>query len=638
MHSAIKKKIWVERLSTNDIVFYVIHSFFVNILVIYDEYQIYPSARRFLCLMSKVGLGTNFRSANLMLLDKKDSEGKTLRYKVYEDVDNCASRFVDEHFLNESKRFKNTLKSYIANYLDQKIIFVVKVKSEIEIQGGQDNKKNIIQLNRNHVSYLVCEFYRNCNFVIKERASLIENLKFYFRPIFFMAILFIGKITRPKIKENFTGIKPSVWIEFYPTYLHTFWFDALKSQEFSVITYLDRPDTPVTKERVLEIESKGIKWVDAGLLGLIRKSRLNLLEIFKLFREIFFVFAANPFWFGVFRFEYNFLFFVYKSVFSNFKVRVLIQHQEASWKQEIQAKAIESAGGIMLGYHWSCYTFYPPTTHLFPQHVYFVWGKMMYDFMQKRGASCDYILPAGLYIIPNHDKVKQITTLLKNVNFIISIFDDEVPYCGFQTPSSLTEFYLKLFSIIKDNFNFGGIIKSKQFDLNTLNSLPQGEQIIKIANKLIEEKRLVFLEPTLSPLEAALSSNLSVGYCVNSACVVAAINGNCAAIQWDAVGLLEHPFYKDSEQKFIFSSLDELEDAILCVSRGDKKIGNYSQWKKYICYFDDFSAVKRMASFIESFMEENMKTKDYKQSLDFSVNKYIEENKIEPFFAADTKQ
>ena len=140
------------------------------------------------------------------------------------------------------------------------------------------------------------------------------------------------------------------------------------------------------------------------------------------------------------------------------------------------------------------------------------------------------------------------------------------------------------------------------------------------------------LDSEVYPVAVAAHSNLSVGYGINSACAVVAVMGNRAAVNWDCAGLKNHPFYKYSDQKIIFSSLDDLEEAILKASQGDATIGDYSRWKKHVNHFEDSFAVHRIANFLESYMTESTTSSDPEHSLDFAVKKYISDNKVNTDF------
>ncbi len=128
----------------------------------------------------------------------------------------------------------------------------------------------------------------------------------------------------------------------------------------------------------------------------------------------------------MFRFRYAFWFFVYKSVFEQYKVKILVQHQEVSWRQEVQAMAIEAASGIILGYHWSHYQFSVTPTHLFPYHVFFAWGQLIHNCLQKGGNTCNFILPCGLWTNEEVDITGELNKFSDKVNFVISVLDSSV--------------------------------------------------------------------------------------------------------------------------------------------------------------------------------------------------------------------
>lgn len=122
---------------------------------------------------------------------------------------------------------------------------------------------------------------------------------------------------------------------------------------------------------------------------------------------------------------------------------------------------------------------------------------------------------------------------------------------------------------------------------------------------------------------------------MNSAGIVAGIHG-CRAIHWDCSSWLKHPFYKNPTQKFLYTSLDEFKKAIIDASNGDQTIGDFSAWRQKLNHFDDFKASERVGGFIQSFMDDVIKTDEAKQSLDFAVEKYIKVNNVGVDFFEDS--
>ncbi|MFA5317579.1 MAG: hypothetical protein WC369_09185, partial [Dehalococcoidales bacterium] len=347
--------------------------------------------------------------------------------------------------------------------------------------------------------------------------------------------------------------------------------------------------------------------------------------------------VSSPVWLGILRYEYDYYTSIYESVFRRYKVRILIQHQEAFWRQEAQAVAIERAGGIMVGYHWSIYTSYLLPTHFFPQHVYFVWGKYMSELLMKKESACRYVLPSGITIVPNGRILERKDIFAKDADFVISVFDDSAGDKLFNSPGSLSEFYMRVLKIVESNPGIGCIIKSKQPIEQSLPSVPSGREILDKIGKLKAEGRLAVLDHSVSPLVAASCSDLCVGYGINSACAIAAVVGNCASINWGCSGLRKHPFYKYDKDKIVFDTLDKIEEAVIRASRGDRTVGDYGYLKKQVNYFEDLSAVSRITGFMETYMKaRGAEAGDPQRLLEFAAKKYLDDNKIgEDYFRKD---
>ncbi len=627
LNKKLTKLYWVEKISLADILIFLVQSWFEGIRVNYDRYQRSPLAAKFLTYLDMAGLNRIFFPVELRL-GRKDAEGNALNYRVEKELNDCIEGFFARHIPQESRRFKDTLKSYIAAVLQGKVIFITMVASEINFKTASAGENNIICLNDHPLNYLLRGFYKDRGFVIRRPVISMRYIIFYLRPFCYLAYFLLCKLGNYKPKSNISDINPAIWVEYYPDHFHAFWIGKIRAQGFDIVNYLDRVDTPVVKETIDEIETKGLKWIDAHLPSLIGMSRLSLLDFLKIFRNLFSVYFSRPVWFGVFKFEYFFLLPIYESVFLRYKVKILVQHQECLWKQGVQALAVERAGGIMVGYHWSAYPYYLMSAENFPQHVYFAWGKMMGELLGKKDVTHRYILPSGICPAFNGQKPERNNIFSKNVDFVISVFDSCVRYDLFQSPDSLSEFYLKILNIVEKHPGFGCIIKSKSPLHQTLLSLPSGRAIAERVEKLKDRNRLAIFDFNEYPLAAAAHSDLSVGYGINSACAVAVTMEGRAAINWDCCGFRKHPFYKYSDQKIVFRTLDELEEAILKASKGDKTIGDYSRWKKHINYFEDSSSVNRIVDFLESYMKESMSTGNPEHSLDFAVKKYLADNKV----------
>ncbi len=632
-----KTFIWIERFGFFGILSLLIKSILSGYTICYSEHTTSsPIGKRLLALLEKCHLLNNFRRINISL-EKIKPYDHTPYYQFIENLNICFGQFCDIYLSNEPASFKNMVKNYLSrSVLYERFCFITAIETEIALKGEIKKNRHILYIVQHPLNHIIAPFLTQRGFIIKESLNYKETVKFFIGPCYFIVAVLLSKIIPAKIKSNIFKVRPSIWVEYSPVdnfFDCTFWKQYVNTNNFDMVHYIDRNDTPIRNVPVKEIEKSGLRWIDAHSFSLIQMSKISLLTVMKYIYEIFNKSSSLPLWFKVFKFYYNFWLCTYTSIFKYYKVKVLIQHQDHFWRQEVQKKAIESSGGIMIGFHWSNYlTSYEPVI-FFPYHVYFLWGKMIYDFVQKKDNICKYIIPSGLWIIDDKKRIEELNNLSYNLNFIINIFDSSTAYYLHQTPNTLSQFYLRILQLIENNPSWGVIVKSKNWgNLYEFSKLPDGNEIILRMHNLIHEKRLVILPGTISPPSLLSYANLSVCYGINSAGIIAGIHGH-KAVHWDCSGWLKHPFYKDPNQKFIFETLDELEQAIIKASKGDKTIGDFSKWRQKLNYFDDFKAPERVGKFIQTFMDEVIRTDNMEHSLDFAVKRYSEENKIgEDFF------
>lgn len=627
-----KRNIWVEKLALLDALILVSHSLFAGIIVRYDKNNISPAAKRLINILRKLNLRKNFVPAKLSL-EKKDAQGYALNYRLERNIDTCLQGLCDECFSHEEDFLKKVTKSYFAFYLFYRFTFVTMVEEEPEFKNCS---KNIFYLVRHPLNSALIAFYKEKGYSLKESVFSLDGLWYYLRPCYHFLSVVLAQCRTQKEMTNILNIKPSIWIE----YCHNehldfaFWKGSVKTDDFDVVYYLDRRDSFSFSVMTQKIEKFGFKWIDLRFSSLAKFANLKVSDIAGLIKIFF---SHSAILLKIFKVEYEIWFLLYREVFKRFKVKVFIQHQEASWIQGPQSKAIESSIGIMLGFHWSGYLYYKEPIYLNPQHVYFVWGEVVYDCMRKRKGMSRYILPSGLWIAAtDNDKQEYLDNFRKNNAFIVSIFDSSVAYNIYQAPDTLSQFYLSNLKLLADNPNWGAIVKSKDRELNDFFPLPNGEEIVSKMNLLIKQNRLLVCKPNFSPVTVASYSDLSVCYGINSAGIIAGVYGY-RAIHWDCSGWLHHPFYRDSRQNFVYTILEEIEKCIVKVSRGDQNIGDFSRWRQKYNYFNDYDAHKRVGEFIRLFLDEIIQTEDLEHSLDFSIRKYNEINRIgESFLSADS--
>lgn len=311
-----------------------------------------------------------------------------------------------------------------------------------------------------------------------------------------------------------------------------------------------------------------------------------------------------------------------------------MQHQEFSWIQEPQARAIESAGGIMIGFHWSNYPLLGQPI-LFPMHVLFVWGKRMYDYFQKNGNTCKYILPSGFWITEDENNYPAVKNIFKKSKFVLAILDNNVSYISNYDITTLTVFYAGILQLFENNPDWTGIIKSRILDTQYVHPIYEDAEFWVRLKRLIDDKRIVVLPRTASPSVASVNAQLTLCYGISSTGIIAGIYG-CNAIHWDASGYLLYPMYKDKDQKIIYSDFNEFIYAVIKFSRGDSSIGDFSGYRKDFNCFDDLNARVRVGKFINSFLEKSSYITNTQEVLSTVAEEYIVENKLDKsFFTPD---
>lgn len=627
----LKKKynIWIERLNALDVILFLIKGFFCDTNVYYDEHNHSFLSAKIMFILRKAHFRRIFRPADLAF-DGKDADGYSFDYRLEESEAACKDEFCNKYLTGEPKCFTYMINQYLYLYLNRRFTFITMVEYEAGLHIKSNDNVNIIILRRHPLNHILISYYRRKGYTIKEKLISIDSVKYFLKPFYHILNILSLRVLPIKVKTNISDIKPSIWVEYSSSSFidKAFWKESVNKDNFDIVHYFDTFPIETAAE---SLGKQGFKWVDLHFRTLVKLSKLGLRDILEIINGLF-RHSPLPFlWFRVFRTEYSMWFLLYKSVFKRFKTKILIQHQELRWVQEPQAKAIESAGGIMVGFHWSNYPFCRKSM-LNPMHVFFVWGKNFHDLFQKKGNTCRYILPSGLWYWPEPKKEEVSDEFIKGLSFIIAVFDNTISYDTIYTAKTLNIFYLRILELIEKNAGWGGIIKSKRFKLADFALPPFNREIFRKMKYLQEIKKLIILDPSTHPLAVSKCAHLSVCYGIGTPGIIAGIS-DCRAVNWDVNGTLRFPVYKDKNQKILYTELDDFADSIIKASRGDREIGDYSKWKKEFNYFDDRKASQRVGGFIQHFMEKVTTTNDADGILNNTAKKYIMDHQVgEDFF------
>jgi len=621
--------IWVQKLRISVIFSFILRSLFNKVIVYYDEKAVSPFLESFLGIFDQFGFRGIFQKAFLSF-DRSDIRKASLFYSIRDELDQCLDDICNQYRLTGDIRLKNMVKCYLCNSVGLQITFINMVREKIDAKWISNEADHEIYICRHALNVFIRKFYKLQGLVIKESGIVGDNICIILKLFAYFMMIIYGKFFYRGIFTNIKELKPAVWVEYGNDgpIDFCFWQDGADRDKTEIVNFLFRSDSP--KNIIQTMEERGNKWVDGHFLPVLRMSGISLNQMAGTMKRLFRDISDYPLILAYLFFLNHFYYLIYRAVFKNFQVRVLIQHHDTEWLQDMWARAVEDAGGILLNFHWSNYPVTMTPSHLFSYHVFFLWGESLYSVVQEGGHTCKYILPSGLWIVADGND-PGIEPFPREVDFVIALFDSSVAYNIYQTEETLSFFYRRILELLERRPSWGLIVKSKAWDIDGLENIPAGDLIVQKIKHLMASGRARVLPPSSSPIAAASQANLSICYGLNSAGIVTAVHGH-RAIHWDCSGWHKHPFYKDREQKFIFRNLDEVEAAIIRASEGDAAIGDFSRWRKLYNYFDDFNASRRVGSFIQDIIDEINSHHNVDVALQAAVDKYLKENQVSDCF------
>lgn len=622
-----KTVVWIERLTVPTLLRLWVESRLLPREIRYDEHRVTAAAARCLERLADAGLASCFHPARLTLA-AKDPAGLALNYRREEELDRLCEGFCARHLQDRPIRYRRAVKSYLCDALMWKVTFIVMVEAAAR---GLPEANHVLHLARHPANDLVIGHDAWHDFRWRESLSPRGILRILGAPLILFARMILTFFQGPLAAPGLPRIRPAVWVEFYEANLGsvswTFWRSKIDASSFDLVYYLDRRDSACDSRTTAAIEAQGFRWIDGHEpWRLARPAPRDFLDALRALR---FAGPRAPLWLRLFDFEFVLLTRMWGAVFSRFQTRLLIQHQEFSWRQAPQAQGLERAGGRMLGFHWSEFQFLTEPIHLNPEHLFFVWGRNHHRWLEGKGHDCLNILPCGLWILPQDDVTQSIRGRLKGASFTLALFDSSHDYNIFLSGAQLSEFLLTMLSLLEDQPRWKAVLKPKSLDGYA--RLPRGQDILEGIDRLSREGRLLLLEPGVTPMTAALAADLSVCFGLNSAGVVSGAFG-ARAIHWDCSGWGRHPLNADPAQRLVYPTLSLLKEAILRAAGGDKTIGDFSRWRTMINHFDDRLADRRVGRWITSYMAKLGRGTPADDAMREAVIEYRAENGVDDSF------
>lgn len=556
--------------------------------------------------------------------NRKDESGEGLLYRMQADLEACLDEAVARHAGGETERAQAALRYYLREKLEWPFVFVTAA-------ARQAPAGSVFRVAPHPFNELLLAHYARRGVPVEQSfGGLAEALRSALSPLAFVGAMLAGRLAGSPASE--LGRRDAVWVEYYHDVIfeRAFWHKDAAAAGFEHVYYFDRADTPFTAKARERVRRLGMSPLDLGPMRLIRHAAPPAGETLAAAWQA--LAGPGPWWLRSFRLQAAAWRAVFERVYRRFRVRLLFQHQDRSWKQALQADAVEAAGGVMAGYHWSNLPYAMPNWFLTAQHVYFVWGSASREAVEKMGGPVRHVVPSGVWLGPDARRPAALDRLAPSTTFKLALFDSDVSYYGWQSPATLSLFLSRLFALIDQNPGWAGLVKSKFRELGQYGCLPDGRRLAALAKRLEGEGRLVILEPGTSPINASLEADLSVCYAFTTPGLLAASYGK-RAVHWDCVGL-RHPMMKDPSQRVLYSSLDELCGAIAAFARGDRSIGDFGPWLSRLDWRADHRGAERIAWFVRRFMKDVPEGRAV-EHLDAVVKEYLEREDVEPGFFSE---
>ncbi len=348
--------IWYEKLGILSLLAQAIAGLFAEVSVVcYDEKITGSLTKNIIRFSQKIGFLGRFRSVDLTL-NMKDSRGYALNYALCRDMVYCIDGFCVSTVASCDDRYKNMLKSYLASRLYDRMAFIAMAHAEAtRLKGGSHR----IYVRWNPLNDIILKYYKGKGVDIRclhLDAELAKTVRIYTKSAYLLVRSALSCLTSNKVRGDLDSSKPSIWIE-YNGYTSiksarlSFWRKYVKSRDFEIVYYLDRPDSPPSDDIIEDIKRLNMKWLDSR--DVFKLAKLGVGDIWRLMKRISGCVLRTPLWLYFLNLEKIIFYFIYNKIYKLYNVKLLVQHQESSWLQEVQTEAIESAGGIMLGFHWS---------------------------------------------------------------------------------------------------------------------------------------------------------------------------------------------------------------------------------------------------------------------------------------------
>ena len=408
-----------------------------------------------------------------------------------------------------------------------------------------------------------------------------------------------------------------------------FWLPQSGIPDDQILVYFDRPDRPASDEVLAAVRGHG--WqplvlsrgegTSAAANVTTRVGRLN-------WRRMLLLLLTSPLWLLESGGRRSVVYWcwqqlpgrllvtdTWQAVFANYGVRLHSNYTDVLGINHVdQSVALERIGGINLRTDVAFYySVHKDGARISPFDVFFVWGPDMEGILRKQDVmEITTLITCGYPLDHLFESARPGAARLRRdlqaagAHTIICFFDTSFSKTGHTSRQDVEDVYQALLTEVIESPQLGLILKPKNLRDETALVTPELQSLL---NKALATDRCVMLEqkiwPPISPCEAALASDLAVGYPINSA-VIEAVLAGVPGVHIDLTRLHSHWFYDVGYERLVFDDLDRAMDAIRRWGRNpadEPGLGDHSAVINCIDPFRDGKAAQRIGQYMAWLLE-----------------------------------
>jgi hypothetical protein len=289
----------------------------------------------------------------------------------------------------------------------------------------------------------------------------------------------------------------------------------------------------------------------------------------------------------------------WEAFFRHYRAIAHIHTQDTGTPMVAQSIAIDLAGGISIGYHWS-HLFLPTATHAQDHTVYFSWGPYYDSFLKRPPSQITHLLYSGYLSCrgepPSAEGARHLRRSLevRGADYVIGLFDSSFDDSIHISKDMYRALHEAVLGLVARDPSLGLILKPK--DNNNLSQFPA---IRSVVERLCVEGRCVVLDSTMMAAEAALAADIVVGLGLSSAAIEGALLASKPGLHCDLSRKYDDRLYRWGYGRVIFDDPDRLLDAIEEHRRGNRRdIGDHTAILAEIDPYQDGAGSSRIGEYL----------------------------------------